>query len=109
MYRCVVRRSACPASSWIARAGAPRDKRADIWAFGVVLFEMVTGRRAFAGEDTSDVLAGVIKSEPDWSALPTLPPLLDSFLRQCLKKDPKQRLADMQNTCAWRSTAHSRG
>jgi len=77
--------------------GRPVDKRADVWAFGVMLFEMLTGTRAFAGDDTSEVLAGVIKSEPDWQALPALPPLLDTFLRQCLKKDPKQRLADMQD------------
>ncbi len=77
--------------------GRPADKRADVWAFGVVLFEMLTGTRAFAGDDTSEVLAGVIKSEPNWQALPVLPPLLDTFLRRCLKKDPKQRLADMQD------------
>jgi serine/threonine protein kinase len=61
--------------------GKPADKRADVWAFGVVLFEMLTGTRAFAGDDTSEVLAGVIKSEPNWPALPALPPLLHTFLR----------------------------
>ena len=61
--------------------GKPVDKRADVWAFGVVLFEMVTGQPAFAGNNMSDVLASVIKSEPDWEILPkALSPLLVRFL-----------------------------
>ena len=52
--------------------GRPADKRADVWAFGVVLYEMLTGRRAFEGETISDVLAKVIEREPDWTALPRL-------------------------------------
>ena len=76
--------------------GKTVDKRADVWALAVVLFEMLTGQRAFAGGDTSEVLAGVIKSEPEWEALPSaLSPLLRSFLRRCLVKDPKQRLRDV--------------
>ena len=69
------------------------DKRADIWSFGVVLFEMLAGRRAFAGETTSDILASVLKSDPDWSALPaSAPPSIVRLLRRCLTKDRKQRL-----------------
>ena len=75
--------------------GRTVDKRSDVWAFGVVLYEMLSGKRAFPGDDTSEVLAGVIKSELNWSGLPELSPLVASFLRQCLKKDPKQRLPDI--------------
>ena len=76
--------------------GKVADKRADVWAFGVVLFEMLTGRRAFEGGDISEVLAGVIKSEPDWDALPTaLPPALVTYLRRCLQKDARERIRDI--------------
>ena len=76
--------------------GKAVDKRADIWAFGVVLFEMLTGRRAFAGDAISDVLASVLKTDPDWSALPVgAPPALQRLLRRCLEKDPRQRLRDI--------------
>ena len=72
------------------------DKRADIWAFGVVLFEMLTGRRAFAGDDVSVTLAAVIMNEPDWRALPaSTPASLRLLLMRCLKKDPKARLRDI--------------
>ena len=77
--------------------GRAVDARADVWAFGCVLYEMLAGRRAFEGEDVSEVFAAVIKSEPVWNALPVLPPLIGSFLKQCLKKDPKQRLAHIQD------------
>ena len=50
--------------------GKPVDKRTDVWAFGCTLYEMLTGRRAFAGDDVSDTMASVLKSDPDWSALP---------------------------------------
>ena len=57
--------------------GRPVDKRADIWAFGCVLYEMVTGRRAFAGEDISETIASILRSEPDWSGVPaSIKPLL---------------------------------
>jgi len=73
--------------------GKPVDKRADVWAFGVVLYEMLTGRQAFGGETVSDTLAAVITKEPDWEALPpSTPPRIGQLLRRCLTKDPKQRL-----------------
>src|SRR5262245_33512871 len=73
--------------------GKPVDRRADIWAFGCVLFEMLAGRRAFEGEDISDTLASVLKEEPVWSALPAdVPPQVLQLLHRCLEKDPKQRL-----------------
>jgi serine/threonine-protein kinase len=76
--------------------GKPVDKRADIWAFGVVLFEMLTGRQLFAGETVSDVLAGVLKSEVDLGALPKeAPPALRRLLRRCLERNPRNRLHDI--------------
>lgn len=76
--------------------GRTADKRADVWAFGCVLYEMLTGKRAFDGADVSEVLAGVIKSEPAWTELPAdLPPVLRVFLRRCLEKDPKRRIHDI--------------
>ena len=72
--------------------GKPVDKRADIWAFGAVLYELSTGRRAFDGEDISSVLAAVLQSEPSWDGVPSsLRPLLES----CLEKDPRKRLRDI--------------
>ncbi|MGH9590925.1 MAG: protein kinase domain-containing protein [Terracidiphilus sp.] len=72
------------------------DRRADIWAFGCVFYEMLTGQKAFDGETVSDALAAVIKSEPDWSALPEdTPKVVRRLIRHCLAKDPKQRLHDM--------------
>jgi eukaryotic-like serine/threonine-protein kinase len=76
--------------------GKPVDKRADIWAFGCVLFEMLRGKRAFAGEDVTDTLAFIITKEPDWNALPIeTPPLLRRLLRRCLEKDLRRRLHDI--------------
>ena len=71
------------------------DKRADMWGYGCVLYEMLTGRRAFDGEDVSDVLATVLKGEPDWSLIPReLPEQVRWLLRGCLEKDPQKRVAD---------------
>ena len=72
------------------------DKRSDIWAFGCVLYEMLTGTRAFDGEDAAVVLASVIKGEPEWSALPSgVPAPIVTMLRSCLEKDPHKRIADI--------------
>ena len=76
--------------------GKPVDKRAVIWAFGAVLFEMLTGRRAFEGNETSITLASVMMKEPEWSALPAPTPMgLRRLLTRCLKKDPKARMRDI--------------
>jgi serine/threonine-protein kinase len=72
------------------------DRRADIWAFGAVLFEMLTGSQAFPGQDIPHVLARVIEREPDWSTLPaSLPPALVTYVRRCLVKDPRERVRDI--------------
>ncbi len=74
-------------------AGTATDSRADIWAFGVVLFEMLSGRRLFDGETVSHVLASVLKDEPAWAWLPPdLPPRVVELLRRCLRKKPRSRL-----------------
>ena len=76
--------------------GKPVDRRADIWAFGVVLYEMLSGRRLFRGETGSDTLAAVLTAEPDWSRVP---PAAVPLLRRCLVRDPQQRLRDIGD--AW--------
>jgi serine/threonine protein kinase len=72
------------------------DKRTDIWAFGVVLFEMLSGQRAFSGDTTVKVLSNVLKTEPDFDALPSnTPPLVRRLLKRCLDKDVRRRLRDI--------------
>ncbi len=74
----------------------PVDKRTDIWAFGCVLYEMLTGVTAFGGERASDIVAKVIEREPDFDALPgAVPPAVRQLLRRCLQKDPRERLRDI--------------
>ena len=76
--------------------GRPVDRRVDVWAFGCVLFEMLTGRRAFEGDDVADTLANVLKSQPDWSALPpNVPPAIRVVIKRCLEKDRTRRVADV--------------
>jgi eukaryotic-like serine/threonine-protein kinase len=76
--------------------GKPVDKRSDIWAFGCVLFEMLTGRRAFEGDDTTDTIAAVVRLEPKWEALPAdLPAPISLLVKRCLEKDRKRRIGDI--------------
>ena len=77
-------------------SGKVVDKRAEVWAFGVVFYEMLTGTRPFVGDDVSRTLARVIDREPDWDALSdSVPPVLSTFLRRCLQKNPKKRIRDI--------------
>ena len=72
--------------------GKPVDRRADIWAFGCVLYEMLTGARAFDGEDATEILGAIVKTEPDWSRLPRHDATASAALvRRCLQKDPRRR------------------
>lgn len=81
-----------------ALRGETTDRRTDIWAFGCVLFEMITGRPAFDGTTTADVMAAVMHSEPDWEALPPAAPRdVVRLLRRCLQKAPDQRLHDIDD------------
>jgi eukaryotic-like serine/threonine-protein kinase len=76
--------------------GREADKRSDIWAFGCVLYEMLTGTRPFDAEDVGDILANVLKVDPDWSALPAeIPPAIRTLLQSCLTKDRRHRVADI--------------
>src|SRR4029453_13921123 len=71
-------------------------KRTDIWAFGCLLFEALARRRAFRGETTSDCIAAVLASQPDWRVLPaSTPPNILALMRRCLEKDPRRRLRDI--------------
>ena len=83
-------------------SGKPVDKRADIWAFGVVLWEMLTGRRMFEGETISHVLAAVLTREPDLTAVP---PRVRHLLTRCLEKDPRKRLRDIGDAMSLVSAA----
>jgi len=97
--------------------GKPTDRRADIWAYGVILFELLTGKRLFEGETISDTLAAVLKTQPDWSALPAVtPPPLRRLIERCLERDPRQRLRDigearvlLQGSLAAETLAHGGG
>ena len=76
--------------------GKPVDKRTDVWAFGCVLFEMLTGKRAFEGETVSDTLAAILKEDPNWAALPEQTPApVRKILRRCLQRDARLRLHDI--------------
>ena len=76
--------------------GRPVDKRTDVWAFGCVLYEMLTAKRAFAGEDVTDTIAAIVRGEPDWNALPASTPLqIRLLLKRCLEKDRRARIGDI--------------
>jgi serine/threonine-protein kinase len=83
--------------------GQPVDKRADIWAFGVVLYEMFTGRTLFARPIVTDTLAAVLKEEPDWKVVPNP---VGRLLRSCLVKDPRRRLRDIGDARALLDDTH---
>jgi eukaryotic-like serine/threonine-protein kinase len=76
--------------------GREADKRSDVWAFGALLYEMLTGKRAFDGDDMSDTLASVLKIDPDWSRLPAdTPPALRTLIQRCLARDRRERVSDI--------------
>ena len=76
--------------------GKPLDRRTDIWSFGCVLFELLTGKRAFGGATVQDISAAILTRDPDWTALPpSTPPQIRRLLRRCLEKDPQRRLQHM--------------
>jgi serine/threonine protein kinase/Tol biopolymer transport system component len=76
--------------------GRAVDKRSDVWAFGCVMFEMLTGRQLFGGEDVTESIASIVRGEPDWGKLPSdTPAAIRRLLRRCVAKDPKERLMDI--------------
>jgi len=88
--------------------GKAVDKRTDVWAFGCVVFEMLTGRAAFAGETVSDTIVAILDREPDWTALPAAaPPGVTRLLRRCLEKDPKRRMRDIGDARAELDESHA--
>ena len=93
--------------------GVPVDKRADIWAFGCVLFEMLTARAPFPGATSTEVVAAILEREPDWPALPAQTPVaLRRLLKRCLHKDPDHRLHDIATRASswkrWRRDVRDR-
>ena len=79
--------------------GQSVDKRTDVWAFGCVLYEMLTGKTAFAGETASDAIANVLQREPDWAGLRSdTPAPVRRLVERCLEKDPRRRLRDIGDT-----------
>ncbi len=90
--------------------GRATDKRADMWAWGCLLYELLTGKHAFPGEDVSETLAAILKSEPDWNALPTgTPPRVRELLEGCLRKDARERLRDAGDVRLLLTDAGARG
>jgi len=78
--------------------GKPADKRTDIWAFGCILYECLTGKRAFEGETVTEIVAAILKGEPNWQALPAASPWrIKDLLHRCLRKDPRERLHDISD------------
>jgi Tol biopolymer transport system component len=75
--------------------GRPADKRSDVWAFGCVLYEMLTGTRTFEGEDIADTLANVLKGQPAWTRLSAVPPQIQLLIKRCLEKDRRARISDV--------------
>jgi Tol biopolymer transport system component len=76
-------------------SGKPIDKRTDVWSFGVLLYELLTGKKAFDGKTVSHTIVHILENEPDWSALPPLPSGVQEVLERCLQKDPANRLRDI--------------
>jgi Tol biopolymer transport system component/predicted Ser/Thr protein kinase len=76
-------------------SGKSVDKRTDVWSFGVLLYELLTGKRAFDGKTVSHTIVHILENEPDWSALPPLPSGVQDVLERCLQKDPANRLRDI--------------
>src|SRR5262249_33429792 len=76
-------------------SGKPVDKRSDVWSFGVLLYELLTGKKAFDGKTVSHTIVHILENEPDWSALPPLPSGVQDVLERCLQKDPANRLRDI--------------
>ncbi len=88
--------------------GQAVDKRTDIWAFGCVLYEMLTGRTAFAGETISDTIAAILGRQPDWTALPAVvPSVVRSLLERCLDKEPKRRVRDIGDVGLYLESTHA--